>query len=63
MILLSAVNVYLNEIYYVLAPIPGVLECAAVGVSDDKTGEAVIIVDREERPLLTEAQVREYFMS
>ncbi|HUG57632.1 MAG TPA: AMP-binding protein, partial [Candidimonas sp.] len=41
MILVSGFNVYPNEIEEVVAAHPGVLECAAVGVPDDKTGEAI----------------------
>jgi long-chain acyl-CoA synthetase len=41
MILVSGFNVYPNEIEGVVAMNPGVLECAAVGVPDAKSGEAV----------------------
>jgi long-chain acyl-CoA synthetase len=41
MILVSGFNVYPNEIEGVVAEHPGVLECAAVGVADAKSGEAV----------------------
>jgi len=41
MILVSGFNVYPNEIEEVLATHPKVLEAAAVGVPDDKSGEAV----------------------
>jgi long-chain acyl-CoA synthetase len=41
MILVSGFNVYPNEIEGVVAMHPGVLECAAVGVPDSKSGEAV----------------------
>ena len=41
MILVSGFNVYPNEIESVIAMHPGVLECAAVGVPDRKSGEAV----------------------
>ncbi len=41
MILVSGFNVYPNEIESVVAQMPEVAECACVGVSDDKTGEAV----------------------
>jgi len=37
---------------------PGVLECAAVGVADEKAGEAVKIVVVRKDPALTEADVR-----
>ncbi|MCY1506843.1 Long-chain-fatty-acid--CoA ligase [compost metagenome] len=60
MILVSGFNVYPNEIEDVVAMLPGVLECAAVGVPDDKTGEAVKLVIVKKDESLTEAQVREY---
>jgi long-chain acyl-CoA synthetase len=41
MILVSGFNVYPNEIEAVVALHPGVLECAAVGIPDSKSGEAV----------------------
>jgi long-chain acyl-CoA synthetase len=41
MILVSGFNVYPNEIEAVVAMHPGVLECAAVGVPDEKSGEMV----------------------
>jgi len=49
MILVSGFNVYPNEIESVVATHPGVLECAVVGVPDDKTGEAVkaVIVKKD----------------
>ena len=50
MILVSGFNVYPNEIEGVVAMHPGVLECAAVGVPDAKSGEAVrlFIVKKDE---------------
>jgi long-chain acyl-CoA synthetase len=39
---------------------PGVLECAVVGVPDEKSGEAVKLVIVKKDPALTEAQVREF---
>ncbi len=44
MILVSGFNVYPNEVEDVLTQMPGVLECAAVGIADDKAGEAVKVV-------------------
>jgi long-chain acyl-CoA synthetase len=41
MILVSGFNVYPNEIEEVIAGHAGVLECAVIGVADDKSGEAV----------------------
>ncbi|MBA1200754.1 long-chain fatty acid--CoA ligase [Pseudomonas capeferrum] len=43
MILVSGFNVYPNELEDVLASLPGVLQCAAIGVPDEKTGEAIKI--------------------
>ncbi len=44
MILVSGFNVYPNEVEEVVTQMPGVLECAAVGVADAKAGEAVKLV-------------------
>ena len=44
MILVSGFNVYPNEIEDVVAQMPGVLECAAVGLADARAGEAVKLV-------------------
>ena len=60
MVLVSGFNVYPNEVEEVVADIPGVLECAVVGVPDEKTGEAVKLVIVKKDPALTEAQVKEY---
>ena len=60
MILVSGFNVYPNEIEEVVAMVPGVLECAAVGMPDDKTGEAVKVVIVRKDPSLTEQQVRDF---
>ncbi len=60
MILVSGFNVYPNEIEDVLTQMPGVLECAAVGVPDSKTGEAVKVVLVRSNPALSEAEVRAY---
>jgi long-chain acyl-CoA synthetase len=60
MILVSGFNVYPNEIEDVLTQLPGVLECAAVGVPDEKAGEAVKVVIVKKDPALTEAQVRSF---
>ena len=52
MILVSGFNVYPNEIEDVIATHPGVLEVAAVGVPDDKSGEAVKVVIVKKDPSL-----------
>lgn len=41
MIIVSGFNVYPNEIEAEIANLSGVLECACIGVENDKTGEAV----------------------
>jgi long-chain acyl-CoA synthetase len=50
MILVSGFNVYPNEIEAVVVTHPSVLECAAIGVPDAKSGEAVklFVVKRDE---------------
>jgi long-chain acyl-CoA synthetase len=53
MILVSGFNVYPNEIEDVVAMHPGVLEVAAVGVVDEKSGEAVKIFVVKKDPNLT----------
>jgi long-chain acyl-CoA synthetase len=60
MVLVSGFNVYPNEVEDVVASCPGVLECAVVGVADDKTGEAVKLVVVKKDATLTEAAVRDY---
>ena len=58
MILVSGFNVYPNEIEDVVATHPGVLEVAAIGVPDEKSGEAVKIVVVRKDKSLTEADLR-----
>jgi long-chain acyl-CoA synthetase len=53
MILVSGFNVYPNEIEAVVAMHPAVLECAAVGVPDPRTGEAVKLFVVKKDPSLT----------
>jgi long-chain acyl-CoA synthetase len=60
MVLVSGFNVYPNEVEDVVAKLDGVMECAVVGVPDDKTGEAVKLVIVKKDPNLTEQQVRDY---
>jgi len=60
MILVSGFNVYPNEIEAVVALHPGVLECAAVGVPDPKSGEAVKLFVVRKDPSLTADDVREH---
>ncbi|MDC8015089.1 long-chain-fatty-acid--CoA ligase [Tahibacter soli] len=58
MILVSGFNVYPNEVEDVVALHPGVLEVAAIGVPDEKSGEAVKIFVVRKDPKLTEADLR-----
>ncbi|MEK8051612.1 long-chain-fatty-acid--CoA ligase [Ideonella sp. DXS22W] len=60
MILVGGFNVYPNEVEDVLSQMPGVLECAAVGVPDEKSGEVVKVVIVKKDPAITEADVRAY---
>jgi long-chain acyl-CoA synthetase len=60
MILVSGFNVYPNEVEDVVTQMPGILECAAVGVPDAKAGEAVRLVIVRSNPAVTEADVRAY---
>ena len=60
MILVSGFNVYPNEVEDVVGQMPGILECAAVGIPDAKAGEAVKLVIVRSNPAVTEADVRAY---
>ena len=60
MVLVSGFNVYPNEIEDVVGKLDGVMECACVGVADEKSGEAVKLVIVKKDAGLTEAQVREF---
>ena len=60
MILVSGFNVYPNEIEEVLSMHEGVLEVAAIGVPDDKTGEAVRIYVVKRVPALTKDEIVAY---
>ena len=58
MILVSGFNVFPTELEEVVAQLAGVMECACIGMPDDKTGEAVKLVIVKKDPDLTEAAVR-----
>jgi long-chain acyl-CoA synthetase len=60
MILVSGFNVYPTELEDVVSQMPGIMECACVGVPDAKSGEAVKLVIIKKDPNLTEEQVRAY---
>jgi long-chain acyl-CoA synthetase len=56
-IVVSGFKVFPNEIEDVLTAHPGVLEAAAIGVHDDRSGEAVKVVVVRKDPALSEADV------
>ena len=60
MILVSGFNVYPNEIEQVVAAHPGVLECAAIGVPDEHSGEVPKVFVVRKDPQLTEQDVLEH---
>jgi long-chain acyl-CoA synthetase len=60
MILVSGFNVYPNEIEDVLALNPKVLESAALGIPDEKSGEVVTVFIVKKDPSLTEEEVIEH---
>ena len=60
MILVSGFNVFPNEVEDVVAGMPGVLEVAAVGVPDERAGEAVKLVIVRKDAALTEDAVRQF---
>ena len=57
MILVSGFNVFPNELENVISTCPGVVECAAVGVPDEKQGEAIKVFVVKNDPTLTEEGV------
>ena len=60
MILVSGFNVYPSEIEQVVNMLPGVLECAAIGIADQKSGEAVKLFVVRSDPSLQEEDVANY---
>jgi len=60
MILVSGFNVFPNEIESVVAMHPGVLECACVGVPDEKSGEAAKVFVVKKDPQLTSETLMAY---
>ena len=60
MIIVSGFNVYPNEVEGVVAMHPGVVECAAIGIPDEKSGEAVKVFVVRKDPALTEAALMEF---
>jgi acyl-CoA synthetase (AMP-forming)/AMP-acid ligase II len=60
MILVSGFNVFPNELENVISLCPGVVECAAVGVPDEKQGEAIKVFVVRRDAALTEDAVLQY---
>jgi len=61
MILISGFNVYPNELEDVLVMLPGVLQCAAIGIPDEKSGEAIkLFIVVKPGVTLTKDQVMEH---
>ena len=60
MIIVSGFNVYPNEIEDVVSGHPKVVECAAVGVPDDKSGEAVKVYLVATAEGVTENELKEF---
>ena len=60
MILVSGFNVYPNEIENVVVEMDGVLEAAAIGMPDDKSGEVVKLFAVRTDPSVTEQDILDY---
>ena len=60
MILVSGFNVYPSEIEEVISMHPGVLECAAIGIPNENSGEEPRIYVVKKDPMLTERDVLEF---
>ena len=60
MILVSGFNVFPNELENVISMCPGVVECAAIGIPDEKQGEAIKVFVVKSEPTLSEEDVSKY---
>ena len=61
MIIVSGFNVFPNEIEAIVTACPGVVECACIGVPDEKSGEAVrLFVVKATDASLTAAELTDY---
>ncbi|TDI61736.1 MAG: long-chain fatty acid--CoA ligase, partial [Alphaproteobacteria bacterium] len=61
MVLVSGFNVFPNEIEAVVAGMGAILECACIGVPDDRTGEAVkVFAVQQPGAVVSEDDVRDY---
>ena len=60
MIIVSGFNVFPNELENVISLCPGVVECAAIGISDASQGEAIKVFVVKNDPTLTEEDLAAY---
>jgi long-chain acyl-CoA synthetase len=60
MILVSGFNVFPNELENVISLCPGVVECAAIGIADEKQGEAIKVFVVKNDPTLSEDDVAKF---
>ncbi|MBX9611658.1 MAG: AMP-binding protein [Burkholderiales bacterium] len=60
MILVSGFNVFPNELENVISLCPGVVECAAIGIPDEKQGEAIKVFVVRSDTTLSEDDVAKY---
>lgn len=60
MILVSGFNVFPSELENVISMCDGIVECAVIGVPDEKQGEAIKVFAVRSDPLLTEEDVGKY---
>ena len=60
MILVSGFNVYPNEIENVVVEMDGILEAAAIGIEDERSGEIVKLFVVRTNPDITEQQVLDF---
>jgi long-chain acyl-CoA synthetase len=60
MILVSGFNVFPSELENLISLCPGVIECAAIGIPDEKQGEAIKVFVVKNDPTLSEDDVAKY---
>jgi long-chain acyl-CoA synthetase len=60
MILVSGFNVYPNEVEDIVSSHPNIVECAVVGVADERTAEAVKVFAVKANEHISEQQLRDY---
>jgi acyl-CoA synthetase (AMP-forming)/AMP-acid ligase II len=60
MVLVSGFNVFPSELENVISLCNGVLECAVIGIPDEKQGEAIKVFVVRSEPTITEGDVAKY---